>query len=140
MSVERSGTLIDSSVLFAPGATALRSVSGLGDNPKPRERKPSRPPRCNRWHTENASTTSSGNTLISLNAHPRKVPMSQCPSRENPKNTAQHRSLAFPRKNTHPLDQAWRCRISGSSCNSVSNLPFSGLPIGETDFSRFGKP
>jgi len=139
MGVERSGTVIDSSVLFALGSDAPQFAPGLGDNPTRHERRRGRQPWCNKWHTGNASTASNENLLISSDGFPRKVRENQCPNRGNPKNTDRRRTLAPRKRKTRPRDPVWRCQKSEFSRNAVGDLLFGCLPIRKSDFPRLSK-
>ena len=140
MLIDSSGMLIDSSVWFALGLSVPRFVSDLADNPKRRERKQARLPRCNRWHTENASTASSESSRISWDEHLRKVLESQCLNKGSLENTVLHRFLAPHRRSIHQRDRASRCQRSECSRDPLFDLFFRGIPVGETNFSGCGKP
>ena len=140
MSVERSGTLIDSSVWFALVSGAPRFVLDLADNPKRRAQKQDRPPGCSKWHTENASTASSESSRISWGEDLRKVLESQCLNKGSLENTVLHRFLAPHRRSIHQRDRASRCQRSECSRDPLFDLLFRGIPVGETNFSGCGKP
>jgi len=93
----------------------------------------------NSWHRGNASTVPNKDARFSSGGCQHTVRGNQCPNKENPRNTGRYHFLALRRRSIHPRGLASRCQISESSRNPFSYLPFRGVPVRKTNFSRLSE-